>query len=548
MRLVWHIVKKDFRRLGIPLGLWTLLLIAKGEVGVRALSSGGANTDRLLYFQEAEYMLVLLDAIVNVLLVATLVQEDTLVGTGAFWVTRPIGGGRLLAAKLLGAALMFGGLPLLVALRWWVACGYGAAEMGRAALALADVQVVTVFGAMVLAALTTNINQFFGWALGLGAIAVASGFSLALIAEATHVEITRGIRETRDVMLVVLVAVGGVLVIAVQFFTRRREWALLGVKVAAGLIVVGFAGAWDWSSRWARAPQTSALATEITLAVENVKLEPEGAMDFVLRGVPEDLDVKASADHVWQWSDGTKAAARSGWRLGSWPGAAEWRSLGLSAGNASEEMARAYVTSGPEGASQRDGWLVPMKFFLWPEKAERLQTERASYTGELHGVLLRPKLESELSLRAGDWRGGTSYRVRIDQVEWSEGELRLMLAESQPAWTTYGRHRPSIATMMENVTAPGTAFALVNRARGEAVKLWSGGRRAETLLVGTQELGWRPVRGSVPRTEEEKQSGERPAWLEGATLAVVRYQEEARFDREVKMEKFGGPTEGSVAK
>jgi indole-3-glycerol phosphate synthase len=45
-------------------------------------------------------------AVLAVLLVAQLVQEDGLIGEEAMWLTRPIGPGRLLAAKLLGAAVM----------------------------------------------------------------------------------------------------------------------------------------------------------------------------------------------------------------------------------------------------------------------------------------------------------------------------------------------------------------------------------------------------------------------------------------------------------
>ena len=548
MSLVWHIVKKDFLRLRVPLAFWALLLVAKGEIGVRALKSPLASMDQLFVFQWLEYTLVPMEAIVCVLLVAALIHEDAVAGASGFWVTRPIAGGRLLAAKLLSAALMFGVLPLAIAMRWWVVCGYDGAEMIRAGLAVADVQTVTVCGALLLAVLTNTISQFLGWVLVLVVALAAWVFGLALIVGGPDAENTHRVVQTRVALFFALAASGGAAVVALQFLTRRRDWALRVAVVTAGLMVMDSVGTWDFSRWWSRMPPPSPLTTKITVAVENAKLEQTTAMDYVLRGVPEDFDVRASADHVWRWSDGAMTAAGSGWALGPWPGAAEWRSLGLSPGIADATMMRAYLTSGPEGAARREALVVPMKFNLRPEMTARLRRDPAAYTGELRAALLQPKLETELPLRAGEGRSEHSYSVRIDRVDWSEGELRLTLAESESAWMTYGRRQPSIATMMENMPAPATGFALVNRARGEAVKLWAGGGRAATLLVGTQELGWRQVRCRVPCTEEEKISGARASWLDGATLAVVRYHEEARFDLEVKIARFGASPESMVTK
>ena len=58
-------------------------------------------------------------------LTALLVQEDNLVSTSPFWVTRSISNARLLAAKFAGwLALLW--LPAVVlTLPWWLVCGDG---------------------------------------------------------------------------------------------------------------------------------------------------------------------------------------------------------------------------------------------------------------------------------------------------------------------------------------------------------------------------------------------------------------------------------------
>jgi hypothetical protein len=541
VRLVWHIVWKDLRRLWPALGCWALLLIAKGEVGAWALRSDQANTDQLFVFQLLEYTLLPMEVLVSIALAGALIQEDSLVDTQVYWATRPIGGRRLLAAKLLGAVLMFGLLPLVIALRWWLVCGYGISEMGRAALALADGQATVIFPALVLAALTKNLNQFLGRALGLVVALFIWGFGSALLAEATRAELTRGVLETSGVLLVALVAAGGAAVLWLQFTRRQARTGTRLALVVLGLGALARLAAWDFSALWQRAPRAPEQARGITVAVERVQLEGDPKLDYVLRGVPPGLVLGAEADHFWRWNDGTTAKSRSGFSLGGWQGATEWRALGLKSAAGTALSEAAYVTAGPGGDAKRDGIVVPLGFFLWGETRERLQAEPSTYTGELRGQLWRPTLEWELPLNRGEVAKHGAHQIWVHSAEWTGSEWQMTMIESRPAWLRYGQHRPAIATLFGPGKNPANGFALVNRERGEAIKVWAGGRAAATLLVGTQEVAWLSVRCKVPRTELEEKSGDRPQWLDGAKLAVVRYEEEARFDRTVTVERFGAP-------
>ena len=90
MNLTWHIVKKDLRALKWPLGLWILLIIAKLGVGVALLNADG--TEGIEWFNKMDALAKVLAAFefVSFVLTAAIIQQDLLVGTTAFWMTRPI--------------------------------------------------------------------------------------------------------------------------------------------------------------------------------------------------------------------------------------------------------------------------------------------------------------------------------------------------------------------------------------------------------------------------------------------------------------------------
>ena len=99
MKLTWHIVAKDLRRLQLPLALWVAVFLAEFAIGVRLLYGSTLSFSTFLVYQETDLVLSGLKAAIGYLLVPALIFEDVLVDTTAFWPTRPISGARLLAAK-----------------------------------------------------------------------------------------------------------------------------------------------------------------------------------------------------------------------------------------------------------------------------------------------------------------------------------------------------------------------------------------------------------------------------------------------------------------
>jgi hypothetical protein len=226
MKFPWQILRKDARRLWVPLALWGVLITTRHVSDWRvatAVTHDGGWIERMKIFAG---LLSIFELVVSYVLAGMLVLEDPALGSAAFWLMRPISGLRMFGAKLLGLVGL-GLWPMLVSLPWWLAGVTGSREMTLSAGGLAIGQAL-IFGAgMLLAAFMESLNGFLAWSLGL--------FVLALVA------ITLGFREGLGV-LTVKPEVGlqaGLLVSAIVatgllYHFRRRDLAL--VVLAAGTI------------------------------------------------------------------------------------------------------------------------------------------------------------------------------------------------------------------------------------------------------------------------------------------------------------------------
>lgn len=106
MKLTWHIMKKDLTRLRWELAVWTGCLACLSLNAKRTI--GEMTTMPLLLVMISSMMWVVL----SVVIVAGIVQEDSLVASSVFWRTRPLSPARLLGAKLLLICGLFVVLPL----------------------------------------------------------------------------------------------------------------------------------------------------------------------------------------------------------------------------------------------------------------------------------------------------------------------------------------------------------------------------------------------------------------------------------------------------
>ncbi|MEY4487828.1 MAG: hypothetical protein RIQ79_336, partial [Verrucomicrobiota bacterium] len=132
MNLTLHLVRKDWLRARPALVAWYALIAGKAWCVWQLTRSTDTGSD-LAALGSFVNMLNGLEAVTGALLAAWLALEDPAHSPNAFWTTRPIGRGRLLRAKSLGAVLFFLAAPLLLLAPVWLAAGFSTPEFFAAA-------------------------------------------------------------------------------------------------------------------------------------------------------------------------------------------------------------------------------------------------------------------------------------------------------------------------------------------------------------------------------------------------------------------------------
>ena len=171
MNQAWHLLKKDLRR------LWPLLSLL---YGILLLQDALALRDPLTeetFLRFGPLSILLMAAVTGV--VGVVIQQEPLVGTTAFWLTRPIGRGSLVLAKA-AFLLAFVVAPLVLsATSIWMVYGLEAERYPLLLLETCGPVVSLVIASVVLAAVTPSLPMYFvAW------LAVVLGLKLLSLATA----------------------------------------------------------------------------------------------------------------------------------------------------------------------------------------------------------------------------------------------------------------------------------------------------------------------------------------------------------------------------
>ncbi|HWA29237.1 MAG TPA: serine hydrolase [Lacunisphaera sp.] len=454
MSLIWHLLRKDLRRLRLPLALFSLLVA--GKCVFYAYIAGlfsVPDIDWLRRMQNLPEMVLrfLAEPVFACLLVGWMVFEDSPVETDPHWVTRPISGAQLMVAKLTGAFLLFVVWPLGLNFIWWLACAVGSADLlvtAREFLVFNGALVALAWGC---AALTGGFPRFVLWSLvGLVVFGI-----LQLLFTLTS---TPGLGFERGFVCLVGGAAAAAAVGGYQFVTRRRRSSL--VLAGIGLVVVGAVGGlWRWNfsgqEKFRLPPgQSASVSLKLTGPARYFRYGVGHFAQLPVRidGVPDHLAV-GRLKMRGNWSFGGTTAWTSQTEM--WP-PAFWQ----------EAIRRQLGFARP---AEPDGQVVVAPPFSLP-MAERAVREPAALQVEAEVQLEPGKILAELPLRAGrvgpyaishvstseivDKRPG--YRAAPGPYKAQNG-VSLLLTEK------------SAGGLQQNTSfrTVGTHFALANRRTGQ---------------------------------------------------------------------------------
>ncbi len=544
MNLTWHIVKKDLRALKWPLALWTLLIATKLGLGVALLTADG--TEGQSWFIRMDGFSKVLAGLecISFVLVAALIQEDLLVGTTAFWVTRPISGARLLRAKLCGIGLIFGLLPVLVTLPWWLGCGYGLREIAWAALETVVIQAIIVLLGLLWAVVTDGLGRFLMWTLVMYVAVPSFTFTVAYHVSRLHPGPSGEVVGARVGVEIAIAVLGILLVVVHQFLTRNLWRSITMIGVAAGLIVaIGLWWPWSlglqswWQSFLARrAEATWSAAAEppgLTFAVEKAELvRRPGArpdvpvqlkVNYRVQGLTDSQWLMSSfankyslrwpdgfTDRGWSWIQSGKASNDMLW----------WKFLGMSPTTALQNM--------PEDSQVIQ--IIPAAV------AARLQAEPAVFNLTARYAVMECETPAKVPLQPSARTMYGTAGERIAHVE-KEGEELLV---------TFVRHRPAFLSdtmigMADYATGVSQAnlaqfaqYLLVNHARNfldQGTELTTLTSRIGTVSIVVNTMAYRASKAG---------GGKRPL------LEAINALNEAEFTKLVFRSQAGFTHESKV--
>ncbi len=553
MKLTLHILGKDLRRQRGRLAWWVAVLVAKTALGF-ALLAGDAPGYLAQHAGEASILLVGLDIGLCFLLAALLVQEDLLVGTRAFWLTRPVSGARLLAAKLLGAGLLFGALPVLIWMPWWLHCGYGVRELAWAGAETLFWQMLVVVPATLLATLTDSIGRVLLWLLALlagvqaGLVLTVQWFSGA----------PTGVGASQVTVMTAALIVTALATVVRQYLSRQR-WRSLGWFGAGCAASFAVAALWPWNiyasleqrdMREENAAQAAGafLEFEDAIALPQDRHEVEDGRQRVdvhlrMRGLSADLaSAGDTVRQTWHWAGGPDLSIE-GWGWGTTDIMS--RVLGISKREPDAETQR-YLDDKRKARGgllprhappAEDGLLFTVSGQGPRSMVARLVREPAAYRATGRFLLLRPEVWFDKALVPGSWQSHSATGVRITRVEQRGPAARVSVVQTlrslgNQALYALGTRRAWQLAMGEPM------MRVINRAHGDSL-FFAWDAACPPMRVGSVVVRWMTGEVKAPKVIRSGKWVPRDRdWFAGARFAVVGASEVGSIVREVKVEEF----------
>jgi hypothetical protein len=413
-----------------------------------------------------------------------------------------------LGAKALTIGLVVAVMPILIAMPWWVACGFGAGELVRAIGTTVTLQLVIALMALPLAVLTDGYARFLLWTVVLW-FGVSSMLSLPSTLAGT--QLSPELDETRRAVALAVAAMVAIGVGVHQFLTlhTKRGIGLIAGAVVVNLVVLSF---WPWAFVASDVGPKTAAGNGIGVVVGETRFQPTRgnnrtvATSFRVRGVPVGYRVQATkVQQVWTWSDGAQYE-RSGLRF-------RQRTLPETAGLSSATTTGVGLDSDLVGRTELQ---VPMT------TTERMETERPALRAAVNLHLSREVVEPALPLKVGEEHRVADGMTRIIGVERTGDALLVNLVAWRSMSKTGKRASFISGNGMFNLT-----FRLVDLDGKQSL---SGRAKWNTFGVAEVEIQRIEVKFDLKLPGAEEWLGNGTLWSR-ARLIRTEYVDSERFER-----------------
>jgi len=493
VRLLGHLIASDVRQFRLPIMAWLLTVtVVTAMTAVRSSGPDPFMANPLVVIRE---LLWIVQVILLVVLVPLIVQAHPLVGSDAFWMTRPIPSSTLLAAKTLLLGLLTVAAPVAAKIMLMLFHHVPAADMAGVASEWALYYAVVLVLLMGVAALTPDLWRF---ALACGSVlaAIALVMTVAIVIATRRFEdgplapgsVDHGDPTSTVVGQLALLAAVLILLI-VQYRTRSRVRAI-PLGVAALLLSSVVATAWPWPflrpiiipPAWSRDDST------LWLSADPESVVVQGEVPFGRRASWRSTRARVTISNLpasWSATAGVSEASLDlgSVRLtGAWSGYASAVLVGGgSIGTMPRESAAMAVLRDLLDVDRLFGTnLLPdesVVFFIRDADFKRHAPAIGHYHGRFRVSLMRHEIEAILPLQASALHENGPYRFVVDRVD-----------RTATGVSVFGRETHAFSIFAQRLR-PSFEFYVRNRRAREAV---SGGQYGPTgfyLLDRLNPLG-----------------------------------------------------------
>lgn len=275
MNLLAHHLKKDARHVRWLLALWIFLVLSEALlIGFGSRAEPDDSAAQVAY-QMITMFLPMLQFLLLVVIVPLLVQDEPLVGTTAFWFTRPIPRKLLLCSKAMFIGVVFVLFPVFVELAVMAANNVPLRDVAAIAPEILFNAVKSLVPIFALAALTLNFARFAitGVALYVGFIVVYMAVyivSLFLKGPEYMVEQSQTLALSRSIVSGLILLIASSVVVAHQYLTRRTPISV--VLAGVGLVAALTSSGW-WRLDFMRLPGAPPVAGSVDCSALSIDVD-----------------------------------------------------------------------------------------------------------------------------------------------------------------------------------------------------------------------------------------------------------------------------------
>jgi hypothetical protein len=558
MKLLGHLVRADVRRFRMLLAGWVLIEIADTVfTGVQPLLTGDPRTSTAMGL--LAMVLFFTRWLGMVVIVALVVQTHPLVGSDAFWMTRPIPPRALFASKVFLLATTFLAVPALCEVVLMAAFRVPAAEVVLVAIQTMLFQSLWVAIVMALAAITRNLARFV---LVAGAVLVSLILLMSIGIAVTMRELLEGPRlhevtdrvvsgPAEDVAMLLLLIAAVAVPIVIQYATRSTRFSAgAGVVALAGAFLIVWI--WPWEGQALPVPEWAGResALGVIAASPTGEFRPHERWDNWNR--PEDWQVGHAQLRLRGVEEGWLATARLADSTMQVDGGATLRTLGNGYSSTvpfelvddfpNRVVMRHVLGVGRVAGVSQGVWIAEGVPAIVVSQADFRKYSAASgtYRGRFLLDLERVEIAATLPLQVGaeyfDRRSRVTIEGIIPQAQAASIRVRQVI----------------VSTMFHSKALPDLSFYLRNRDAAVAIAGSSGGMGAASvglslpMLYGMSYAGssmngfhvtgdYLRFSGSHPQEDPVDIS---PEWLSRAELVIVRTVQAGSVTRTVEIPGF----------